>query len=175
MRQLSASPRPRSVVLVQTGIMVLMAVLAVALACLPIAPASSLHWVPSFPLILLFYWTVHRPDAFPRWLVFLMGLTQDVLSNGPLGLWALVYVCTYEGVYINRLFFIGRVAYSSVVGFAMAAGSAALFAWMLLAVYDWRVPAFLPVLGQTMVTILVYPAAAWILDRLNRWFGAEYD
>jgi rod shape-determining protein MreD len=159
----------------QTGLMVVMGLFAVVLSVMPIATASAMQWVPSFSLIFLFYWTMHRPDIFPRWLVFFMGLAQDILSNGPLGLWALVYVCTYEGVYLNRLFFIGRVAYSSVFGFTLASTGAAVFAWVLVSIYYWQPLAPLPLITQTFVTILVYPVVAWILDFMNRQLGAEYD
>ncbi len=173
MRQYTQTATPQAARILITMAMVGLAALSVILNALPLAPASDMRWVPSFTLILIFYWAVHQPDVFPRWLAFVTGLFQDLLSGGPIGLWALTYLCVYEGVYMNRLFFVGRAAYSSLLGFMLAAAAAGLLAWLIASVKFWQVLSPLPIAGQTVVTILVYPLLAAGLGLINRAMGPE--
>ena len=170
---MSAMTSSQSSRLVLTLVMTGLALVALVLNALPLAPASAIRWTPSVPLILLFYWAVHRPEIFPRWLAFLMGLGQALLSGGPLGLWALVYTCVYEGAVSNRMFFVGRAAYSSLAGFALAAAAAAAIAWVIASLYFWRGMSPLPVAGHMRVTVLVYPFLAWFLSIIDRLLGGE--
>ena len=48
--------------------------------------------IPSLGLISIFYWGIYRPDLMPGWAVFLLGLVQDLLSGGPVGIYALIYL-----------------------------------------------------------------------------------
>ena len=41
--------------------------------------------VPALALVAVYYWAVHRPSLMPAWVVFLIGLFQDLLSGGPVG------------------------------------------------------------------------------------------
>lgn len=150
-----------------------LAALMLILNALPFAPAAAMRWVPSLPLVLIFFWAVHRPEIFPRWLAFAVGLAQDVLSGGPLGLWALVYTCVYEGAFANRVFFIGRAAYSSWLGFCAAAAVTGVLSWAVASLYFWQAMPLLPVGGQMMVTVAVYPVVAGILSMIDRALGGE--
>lgn len=66
--------------------------------------ACALPWgvAPEFRLVLplLPYVVIHRcverwGPAVPDWLVFLAGFAMDVAGQGPLGFWALIYLCGY--------------------------------------------------------------------------------
>ncbi len=46
-------------------------------------------------LISVYYWSVFRPDLMPASAAFLLGLLVDILSAGPPGLYALVFVMNY--------------------------------------------------------------------------------
>ncbi len=148
------------------------ALVAVSFQALPFGNFNGVPLSPAFPLILLFYWAVYRPEYCPHVIAFLAGLFQDIISGGPLGLWALVYLIIFEGVLRNRLFFVGRAAYSALAGFAMAAGLTAVIAWLLACIYFWMVLSPMPILGQMGLTILVYPPTAWVLGVADRMIGS---
>lgn len=173
MRDLSPVSTPASIRALQTCGLGALALVMVILSGMPVGGNGTMSWVPNFPLIFLFFWTVRRPDLFPRWLAFVMGLMQDILLGGPLGLWTMVYVMIYEGVYGNRLFFIGRAAYSSFFGFLAAAGGAGVIAWAIACVYFWQPVTPLPLIGQTIATVLAYPVVAWLLSRIDRMLGND--
>src|SRR3546814_21027658 len=58
--------------------------------------------MPAFALMAVYYWAVVRPNMFPVYAVFLIGLFTDLLSAGPIGLWCFVYVVTYAIVLTQR-------------------------------------------------------------------------
>ena len=58
-------------------------------------PPASRFYLPLLPLTAIHYWALRRPEFCPEWLAFASGLTVDVLSDGPLGFWALVYLACF--------------------------------------------------------------------------------
>ena len=71
-------------------------VLATLVCALPWGPPPEFRSV----LPLLPYVAIHRcverwGRATPDWLVFLAGFATDVAGQGPLGYWALIYLCGY--------------------------------------------------------------------------------
>ena len=65
------------------------------LALIGSMPLGSFHTFEIFPMlniIVIFYWTVYRPDLVPPVVLFLIGLIDDVVMGTPLGLMACVVV-----------------------------------------------------------------------------------
>lgn len=58
-------------------------------------PGAGRFVLPLLPFAIVHYWVLRRPDLVPEWLVFATGLTFDVLTNGPLGYWSLIYLTGY--------------------------------------------------------------------------------
>ncbi|MGF1456804.1 MAG: rod shape-determining protein MreD [Alphaproteobacteria bacterium] len=145
--------------------------LAVLIQVLPFGTFKDVPLAPVLALVALFYWAVYVPEVCPTWVAFLTGLFQDIVSGGPLGLWALVYVVVFRVVLQNRLLFVGRAAYSGWAGFAMAAILATALAWAAGSVYFGQPLSPTPILGQMMVTVLCYPPLAWIMLKVGRFFG----
>ena len=66
---------------------------AVLVAAVPWGlPPETKAALPLLPYLGVHYWTERRPAAMPDWLVFLAGFATDVLGQGPLGYWALIYL-----------------------------------------------------------------------------------
>lgn len=51
--------------------------------------------LPLLPVIAIHYWTLRHDALVPEWMVFIAGLLLDILTHGPLGFWALIYLLTY--------------------------------------------------------------------------------
>ena len=58
----------------------------VLLSMVPFGLSSTVLAPPSFALIAVYLWTLMRPDLMPSWSVFLLGIFQDLLWGGPVGL-----------------------------------------------------------------------------------------
>ena len=71
---------------------VVIGVLCVLLSFVPISRIFGSSLMPAFAFMAIYYWAVVRPELFPAWAVLALGLLSDLLSGGPIGLWAFVYL-----------------------------------------------------------------------------------
>lgn len=140
----------------------------------PIAPALSVifgtllsllpygfggGWLvtPAFALVPLYFWALHRPNLLPVAIVFLLGLVQDLMSGGPLGLWGLVFVTSYSVTLSQREAFAGmrlRLAWPTFGGIVLLGEFAG---WFANSVYHADFIGARPMLLQTVSTTLVLP------------------
>ena len=60
----------------------------------PLRIAGGPDLMPMLPLIALFIWSTVRPRFIPPIVIFIIGLLQDVLSGGVMGVWALAYLAS---------------------------------------------------------------------------------
>ncbi len=150
----------------------LMLVLAMAL---PLPAPSISHIMPLLPMIAIYYWIVHKPDLFPIWAVFVIGLIQDLLSGGPIGVSCIAYLWIYALVNGFRRRF-ASASFARVWHlFMLIAASAFVVIWLLnclslLTLVDPR-----PLLFQFLLTVAVYPCFAWLIARGQRPFERPFE
>jgi len=121
--------------------------------------------VPQLALMAVFHWTVFRPDLFPIWAIFIIGILQDSLSGAPMGLNTMVFLTVYGVILGQRRFFLGKTFFVEWLGFSIIAAGAAFQAWVLLSAYHVYLIAPGPVLFQYFMTIGFYPILAWAMGR----------
>jgi len=121
--------------------------------------------VPQLALMAVFHWTVFRPDLFPLWAIFVIGILQDSLSGAPMGLNTMVFLTVYGVVLGQRRFFLGKTFFVEWLGFSIIAAGAAFQAWVLLSAYYVYVVAPGPIIFQYFMTIAFYPILAWAMGR----------
>lgn len=132
---------------------------------LPIEAPRIGEITPMLTLMAVFYWSVYRPELLPPWVAFVIGLLQDLISGGPVGMTALVlvlvatYVATQRRVFLSRSFMVGWGGFA-LIALAVAAGS-----WAVASVYFGAVMRPAPLLLQAFATVLLYPAMVWLLAR----------
>ncbi|WP_421790958.1 rod shape-determining protein MreD [Hyphobacterium sp.] len=66
--------------------------LSLAFYAAPLRIAGGPDLMPMLPLIALFIWSTVRPRFIPPIVVFVVGILQDVLTGGVLGVWALSFL-----------------------------------------------------------------------------------
>ena len=128
-------------------------------------PSESRFFLPLMPIIAIHYWGLRRPESVPEWPVFMAGLTLDVLTQGPLGYWALIYLlgyflgalCEPYGRHSQRM----RVAL-----FAAALVGVTVAAWLLSSAYfmelaDWR-PYAAGAGYAAIAAIIIVPLLHWL-------------
>ncbi len=113
-------------------------------AILPWGMAADYRFVlPLLPIVAIYYWTLDRDVWLPEWAIFLVGLMLDVLTQGPLGYWALVYLVAYVcAVYASRLNVEGTA--KTLVLFAGGIVSVTVFAWFVASFYFLEILDFRP-------------------------------
>jgi rod shape-determining protein MreD len=143
-------------------------VLCVLLSFVPVGRIFGSSTMPAFALMAVFYWAVVRPEMFPVYAAFAVGLLTDLLSAGPIGLWAFSYVLTYT-VVVTQRFLIINVPFSVFwFSFLMAGFIAGAISWSLASLIHGALLPVRPVLMHVIVTAAVFPLFAFLFGRIER-------
>lgn len=132
-------------------------ILGVLILALPIRLFEGALPTPIIPLVVVFFWSIYAPDFLPSPSVFAIGLLQDLLMGGPLGLWASVYLVTQFAVSSQRAYFLGREQKVVWMGFALAATVASLMLWLVMSLMSGALLHVGALAAQVVATILIYP------------------
>lgn len=146
---------------------VLTIIMATLLVVLPWGvTAQNRFFLPLLPLIVIHYWTLRLPDEVKDWWAFCAGLSVDILTNGPIGYWALIYLLGFAAAKLST-----DVAGGSPVFKWLAAGATMIaltaLGWVVSSLYyfewaDWR-----PYMTAAVASALVYPLIAIVLRGLG--------
>lgn len=123
---------------------------------------------PSLAVMVVFYWSINRPDLMPAPAAFLVGLVQDVLSGSPTGMMALVMLLVHVVAVSQRQVFYGKPFPVAWWGFAMVASGAALVSWVVSSAWMGSLIQPLPVIYQALLTIALYPFIAGLLGQVHQ-------
>lgn len=124
--------------------------------------------VPSFGLIAIFYWGIYRPDLMPASAVFLIGLVQDLLGGGPLGVGVFVLLVVYVVVASQRRFFAGGAFLLAWAVFLPVAAGAFALTWIFSCLVLDNLLDPKPALFQYLTTAATYPCLAWLFGQAQR-------
>lgn len=143
---------------------------SVALAsCLAILPiVTEVGWVPEFGFLLLLAWRLLRSDVIPSWWAAPLGLFNDLVSGGPIGL----SVAVWTGAMIALDLLDRRTMWRDYwIEWALAALLillSDLVRWRIDALMGAQLP-FSSIVPPLIIAILAFPLAAWAANRIDRW------
>ena len=149
------------------ALIVLVAVIVCAIPWgLPDGATFILPLVTATPI---FYLAAQAEHGVPVWLAFLAGLATDILTAGPLGYWALIFLLTHSLAKAYRQTNTRGSFAGLWLGFALSLVVVAALGWALASLYfvrfiDWR-PMVIGVVSAT----LLFPLVVWPIGRLLRW------
>ncbi len=143
-------------------------VFGVIILTLPIRLFEGTVPTPIIPLVVVFFWSVYGPDYLPSVGVFIIGLLQDLLTGGPLGLWAGVYLVAQFIVLSQRSYFLGREQKVVWIGFALAAAGASLILWLVMSLMSGVLLPLGGLILQMFATVMIYPLFAAAFGELHR-------
>lgn len=144
----------------------LTAVFCVFLGALPYGIPYLAVVMPWLGLMPIYYWSIHAPHYLPLWAAFLVGLWQDALTGGPLGLFALIFLLVRYFVGRQRHIFYKKAFLVGWWGFALVTAMAGLTGWGIASLYYGTALSATPFVVQSLLTIMVYPVIAWLLGGL---------
>jgi rod shape-determining protein MreD len=162
------TPASRASRIVMTILPFAIGLFCVLLSFVPIGRIFGTSIMPAFALMAVYYWAVVRPDMFPVYAVFLIGLLTDLLSAGPIGLWAFVYVVTYAIVLTQRFLAINAPFSVFWFGFLLAALLAGTISWCVASLLFGVILSVKPILMHMLVTVAVFPIMAFLFGRIER-------
>ena len=123
---------------------------------------------PAFTLMAVYHWTIYRPDLLSLFALFVIGITQDLLTGAPLGATALVLLLARAVVLRQRRHFVNRPFPFVWTGFTMLTVGAMLFWWTLHCLLDRVLVDFHGTVFRAALTISVFPIASFLLGRTQR-------
>ena len=138
----------------------------ILLAAVPSHVPGLARIMPLLALIGVYHWTAYRPDLMPARVVFAIGLFQDIVGGGPLGLYAAVFLLVHGGVVSQARFFVGKGFVVLWFGFVLMSAAAAAVAWVVTVLFHTALVDPSALFYQYLLTLGVFP----ILSRLFlRW------
>ncbi|MCC7017040.1 MAG: rod shape-determining protein MreD [Rhodospirillales bacterium] len=141
----------------------------VLLAAVPLHVPGLARIMPLLALIGVYHWTAYRPDLMTAPVVFAIGVFQDIVGGGPLGLYAAVFLLVHGGIVSQARFFVGKGFVVLWFGFALMSAAAAVIAWVVMVLFNTALMDPWTLLYQYLLTLGVFP----ILSRLFlRWHPA---
>jgi rod shape-determining protein MreD len=123
---------------------------------------------PAWPLMTVYFWTLHRPDLMPASAAFAIGLVNDALTGAPIGLNALVFVLLHFFVAGQRRFLVGKPFTIQWLGFALAVATAVACLGLIVCLWYQRLVDVRPLLLHALVTVGFYPVLASAMTAWQR-------
>ena len=122
---------------------------------------------PVAPLVLAFAWPLIRPSVLAPAALLGLGVFLDLFWGGTLGLWALSLLIVYGLVLFGRSLLAGQDTRMLFFWFAGAVLIAFFVAYWTLRLDLGAGPHFWPVVWQIIPTLLLFPAADWLIRRFD--------
>jgi rod shape-determining protein MreD len=135
--------------------------LLVLLAALPwgLSPEDRMA-LPLLPVIAIHYWTLRHDALIPEWLVFAFGLMLDILTQGPLGFWSLLYLLGYLLAVLSQPL-AGRGAGARLMSLLAALVIVSAAAWLVASAYQMQIaeprPYLLGAAIAGLATVILLP------------------
>lgn len=121
--------------------------------------------MPQLGVAAVFYWTIYRPDLMTYSAAFAVGLAADIVSGAPLGSTALAVLIVRRIVLAQRRYLIGKPFQVLWTGFLVATLAASFVSWCAASIYLLHIVDVGPLLVRTMMSLVLFPAVAWLLAR----------
>lgn len=155
----------------ETRLRQLLPLLTVLLAALlDLAPVPDLGpqgHSPDLMLATVFFWSLHRPDLLPVLALFVVALVADLVADSLIGLGPATLLLVREAVVRQQRLLRAASPLVRWAGFALSAASVAMASWLVASTYAQRWLAAGPVLGDLLLTVLVWPLVVVLLIQVK--------
>jgi rod shape-determining protein MreD len=125
----------RAAIAVRTAVPFLLGLLLAVLSFVPYGTPEFSVIMPSLTLPLVYYWTLYRPVGMPLAAAFVIGLWQDILVGGPLGLMALQLVITRGVIENQRQVLLTQPFAVGWMGYAMMSAALTALSWVIASLW----------------------------------------
>lgn len=150
---------------------VVLGLLLVFLAVLPVRmPVTGEHIGPLIVLTVIFHAAVKYPALLPSFAVFVLGLGFDMLSSGPLGFWALIYLACHMISSSQKNLLGKEKLLTSALAFLVIACVCGFLSWGLGSIFYGQIFPYKETLFGVFTAILLYPLIYLILLPVDRRF-----
>ncbi len=145
-------------------------VLLIVFGMVPLGVPNFAPIMPALGVIAVFFWLVYRPDLMPAWAVFLIGLIQDLLGGGALGVGVFVLLVIYAALAGQRRYIAQASFFLVWLVFLPVAAGAFFLTWAFNSLIAEVLLAPGPAAFQYLSTVAIYPCIAWLFLQAQRAF-----
>ena len=145
-------------------------VLLIVIGMVPLGIPNFAPIMPALGVIAVFFWVVYRPDLMPAWAVFLVGLIQDLLGGGALGVGVFVLLVVYAAMAGQRRYLAQANFFLVWLVFLPVSAGAFALTWLFSSLIADVLLAPGPVTFQYLSTVAFYPCIAWLFLQAHRAF-----
>ncbi len=145
-------------------------VLLIVIGMVPLGVPNFAPIMPALGGIAVFFWVVYRPDLMPAWAVFLVGLIQDLLGGGALGVGVFVLLVVYAALAGQRRYLVQASFFLVWLAFLPVAAGAFVVTWLFNGLIADALLAPGPAVSQYLSTVVFYPIIAWLFLQAQRAF-----
>ncbi|HAU29152.1 MAG TPA: rod shape-determining protein MreD [Rhodospirillaceae bacterium] len=128
------------------------------------------------PLVLMgvYFWAVFQPVLMPSWVVFVIGLLQDLLLGLPLGISPALLVLVHWIARAHRRLIVRQSFLVVWTGFFLMALLATVLEWVGTSLLAWHLVPVLPMVLRFLEAILLFPPLLlWGLHPANRAISGQ--
>lgn len=137
---------------------------ATVLAALPWGLPPELRLVPPLvPFLVIHFWTMRSVALVSELLVFAAGLALDVVTGGPAGYWALIYLVGYALTLALSVLAPSAGALTRWLALGATLALLSLVEVLLAAIYFNAAASWSPPFFAALVATLLYPLVAAVL------------
>jgi rod shape-determining protein MreD len=127
---------------------------------------GTLAWRPHFLLMAIYYGALYQPSRISVLSLVVVGLLRDGYFGFPLGQGSLIYMLTFIIIERQRVLWQERSILWDWLGFAVISSLATGLHWLILSCFQ-NDPPFMPQLVNIVLTSLLYPGCAWIVQHVS--------
>jgi rod shape-determining protein MreD len=120
--------------------------------------------------MVVFFWTITRPDLMPSVAAFAIGLLEDVMQGAPLGFNALILLIACALARSQQRHIAGRPFALHWAAFVIIATLTELMRWTLMSAIATGFVSLGSVSLHLLTTVALYPALVWLLQRCQGAF-----
>lgn len=149
---------------------VVLALILLLIGMVPVRLAGLTPISPWLLLVLVYFWTAHRPDLLPAAAVFLLGVLGDLMAGGPVGPGAFTLLVVHATVRAQRRHILPHSFLVQWVVFALLAVMAEAILFLACMVAYRSILPVEPAAFQALMTIAIYPCIAWVFVQVQHAF-----
>lgn len=140
----------------------------IVIGAVPLRLPEFASIIPSFALIAIYFWTLYRADLMPAPAVFGLGVFQDILGGGPLGVGAFMLLAAHGAVLTQRRVLMRRPFVVGWFGFVGVALAGFVLNWLAMTVLSLTLFDPLAASMQYVMTVMLYPPIAALFVAVQR-------
>lgn len=149
------------------GVPMLQVIVASLIFALPIRFWGHGLPEPVFAMPAVFAWAVIRPSMLAPLAVMTVGVFQDLLTNTPMGFWAVCLLLPYGVVLAGRAMLAGQSQLMTWVWYGAATAMTLGAGYLFTMLTTQNAPDLGTVGWQFLATVVLYPFADRLIDRFE--------